>query len=96
MRSIIYQLGDDGFPRFRLGIGADLGEVPLHSYVLAGFEKEDLDPMSEAVIRCADAIETALSDGIDAAMLKFNASAKKAEDDTENDSDKNSDKDSDE
>jgi len=74
MQSIIYLLEDDQFPRFRIGIGADRGEVPLSSYVLSGFPKEKLDDVRSSVIRCADALELWLSDGIDAAMLKFNAS----------------------
>jgi len=73
MRNIIYQIQSEGFPRFRVGIGADLGRIPLRDYVLTGFEKEDLDKMRETLTRCADAVEMAISDGIDAAMLKYNA-----------------------
>ena len=80
MKNIIYLLNNDEFPRFRIGIGADMGRIPLRDYVLSGFEKEDLDDMREAVIRCADAVETALSDGIEAAMLKYNINTKKSED----------------
>jgi len=78
MKSIIYLLEDDGFPRFRIGIGADRGEIPLSSYVLSGFAEENIDEIRAAVIRCADALELMLSDGIDAAMLKYNASAKES------------------
>ena len=80
MKNIIYQLENDEFPRFRIGIGADLGRIPLRDYVLTGFEKEDLDDMREAVLRCVDAVETALSDGLEAAMLKYNLNTKKSED----------------
>jgi len=76
MKSIIYLLEDDGFPRFRLGIGAERGEVPLSDYVLSGFPEERLDEMRDAVIRCVDALELMLIDGIDAAMLKYNVTAK--------------------
>jgi len=77
MKSIIYLLEDDGFPRFRLGIGADRGDVPLSSYVLSGFPEDRVDEVRDAVIRCADAIELWLSDGIDAAMLEYNKDARK-------------------
>lgn len=77
MRDIIYQLQDDGFPRFRVGIGSERGETPLYDYVLKGFEKEQLDVVRDAVVRCADAVEMMLSDGIEAAMLKYNDAAKK-------------------
>jgi len=79
MKSIIYLLEDDGFPRFRLGIGAERGQVPLSDYVLSGFPEERLDEMRDAVIRCVDALELMLTDGIDVAMLKYNAVAKESE-----------------
>ena len=72
MKSIIYLLEDDGFPRFRIGIGAERGEVPLSNYVLSGFPEERLADVRDSVVRCADAIELTLADGIDAAMLKYN------------------------
>ena len=73
MKDIIYQLAEDSFPRFRIGIGADIGQIPLRDYVLTGFGKEDLDTMRNTVMRCVDAIEMTLEAGIDAAMLKYNA-----------------------
>jgi len=79
MRNIIYLLEDDGFPRFRLGIGAERGQDSLRDYVLTGFTKEQLEPMRDAVIRCVDAIELALSEGIEAAMLRYNLREKGAE-----------------
>jgi len=72
MKSIIYLLEDDGFPRFRIGIGAERGEMPLSSYVLSEFPEERIDEIRDAVIRCADALELMLTEGIDAAMLKYN------------------------
>jgi len=80
MKNIIYLLGKDDFPRFRIGIGADHERIPLRDYVLSGFDKEDLHDIRNAVIRCVDAIETALSDGLEAAMLKYNINTKKPED----------------
>ena len=76
MKSIIYLLENDEFPRFRIGIGPDPEPIPLRDYVLSGFDKEDLDDMRAAVIRCADSIEAALADGLEAAMLKYNTNIK--------------------
>lgn len=76
MKNIIYLLEDDGFPRFRIGIGADRGPVPLRDYVLTRFPDETVSDIRDTVIRCADAIELMLSEGIEAAMLKYNAGAK--------------------
>jgi len=79
MRNIIYLLEDDGFPRFRIGIGADRGPVPLRDYVLTGFPEENVEEIRDAVIRCADALELMLSEGVDAAMLKYNGGQKETE-----------------
>lgn len=76
MKSIIYLLENDEFPRFRIGIGPDPDLVPLRDYVLSGFDKEDLEDMRAAVIRCADSIEAALTDGLEAAMLRYNTNIK--------------------
>ena len=81
MRNIIYMLGDDGFPRFRIGIGADRGETPLYDYVLTGFEPENIEKIRDIVIRCVDAIETSLAEGLDNAMLKYNVLAKQSDND---------------
>lgn len=73
MKSIIQQLGDDQFPRVRIGIGGDRGSVPLTNYVTSGFkDKNDVKLMEEAVINTSSAIETLVSDGIDDAMQKYN------------------------
>ncbi len=74
MRSIIQHLGSDGFPRLRVGIGEgrrSTGEG-LTDHVLGDFtEAEEID-RSEAVDRAADAIETVLQRGWEAAMNEFN------------------------
>jgi len=75
MKSIIYMLENDSFPRFRLGIGKEPLDIPLREYVLTGFDKEDVDSVRDAVIRCTEAIETALEEGLESAMLKYNNAA---------------------
>jgi len=73
MRSVIRLLGDDSFPRIRIGIGADRGEIPLANYVTSGFkDKEEVKLMEEAVMNAASAIEVLLDDGIDYAMQRYN------------------------
>lgn len=82
MRSIIQQLGDDGFPRIRIGIGGDRGNIPLTNYVISGFkDKEEVKLMEEAVINAASAIETLITDGLDAAMQKYNYIVEKENED---------------
>ena len=72
MKSIILNLNFDDFPRFRVGIGADRGYIPLKDYVLTGFQKDQLDPMRSAIDKCACAIECMISEDIDTAMRKYN------------------------
>ena len=72
MRSLIYQLGYDDFPRFRIGIGADRGRIPLRDFVLSGFAADELDPMRETIDRCVDALGEMLSIGIEKTMQQYN------------------------
>lgn len=71
MRSIIYDLQDDGFPRIRIGIGTDR-KIPLAGYVLGGFGKEESKLVEDAVERATKAIECMLDKGIDIAMGEYN------------------------
>lgn len=76
MRSIVYQLDSDEFPRFRIGIGGER-KGDLASYVIGGFRKEDVPLMEEAVTQAAAAVECMLEKGIDIAMGEYNKKAKK-------------------
>jgi len=71
MRSIIEHLQTDEFPRLRLGIGrpVDGDEV---AYVLANFTPTELTVLADVFARALTAIECLLTDGLVAAMNKFN------------------------
>lgn len=71
MRSIIYDLQRDDFPRVRIGIGGER-RMSLADYVTGGFNKEERQVMEESVVRAAAAVECILSDGIDKAMNLYN------------------------
>jgi len=71
MKSIIYDIKSDDFPRIRIGIGAER-RMGLADYVLGGFGKDEKGIMENAVTRAAQAIERILSSGIDDAMNEFN------------------------
>ena len=79
MRSVVYQLNDDQFPRIRIGIGRD-EEVDLVNYVTGPFTKEEVKPLEEAVDKAVEAILCYLEEGIEPTMNKFNQRAKKDED----------------
>lgn len=71
MRSIIYQLKNDGMPRLRIGVGKpEFGD--LASYVLGKFTKEEEPLMKEAVDRAANAVEIFLEDSVQEAMNQYN------------------------
>ncbi len=71
MRDIISRLASDDFPRIRLGIGKD-PRIPLASFVLSGFTKEEEVLIDEAIKEGVDALELYLSHGLEAAMNKYN------------------------
>ena len=72
LRSIAQQLGTQEFTRLRIGVGRpERGDRrPLADYVLADFEPhEDADAI---VARAADAVETLVAEGLEAAPARFN------------------------
>ncbi len=79
MRSIIAALGSQEFARIRVGIdrpyddGAPVREPErIASWVLSAPPREQREQLEAAVSRAADAIESAVADGIEAAMSRFN------------------------
>ena len=68
--SIIDSLGTDGFTRIRIGIGRPDGDEISH--VLGNFTAEEKDTVTEAVRQAAEAVRCILSDGIEAAMNRYN------------------------
>ena len=57
MRSVIYQLGFDDFPRVRVGIGHADGQKGLIAHVLGAPEGEDREKLIAAIKDAADAAE---------------------------------------
>lgn len=77
MRSIIYDLGFDDFPRIKIGIGAEI-RMDLADYVLGGFTRDEKEAMEGAVLRAADALECIVGQGIDRAMNEYNVKPEQA------------------
>ena len=75
MASIIEHLGTQDFPRLRLGIGRPPGRMEAADYVLQDFSRADLKNLSEVLDRAADAVLTFVTEGLNAAMNKFNGTA---------------------
>lgn len=72
MKSIIYLLKEDEFPRVKIGIGRQEPGRDLADYVLSGFRKEDAQDVEDAIKKAGDASIAIVRDGIDKAMNEFN------------------------
>jgi PTH1 family peptidyl-tRNA hydrolase len=74
MASTIEKLGTKDFPRLRLGIGRPPGRMEPKDYVLQDFSKDDLKLLPDVMDRAVDAALTFMTQGLNAAMNKFNGS----------------------
>jgi PTH1 family peptidyl-tRNA hydrolase len=72
MHSIIEALGTRAFPRLRVGIDRPPGNMDPANYVLQPFTEQEAALAGEAVERAVAAVECWLSEGIVAAMDRFN------------------------
>lgn len=72
MKSIIYQLQNDGFPRVRIGIGKPPAGWDLADYVLSKFGPESRKIMNESQEKACDAVATFLSQDLNSAMNIYN------------------------
>ena len=72
LRSIIYQLGTEEFPRLRLGIGPSPEKVDLEDFVLQRFKKEEEKSVEELIQRGSEAVESSIILGVRESMNRFN------------------------
>ena len=74
IKSIIYHLKSDNFPRIKLGVGKkphpDYG---LADWVLSDFTKDEAELMRKAAGDAVEALELMINGKIDEAMSKFNS-----------------------
>ena len=70
MESIIDSLASQDFPRIRVGIGHPDGDEI--SYVLSDFTPAEREVVKEAAVKVADALHCILTEGIVAAMNRYN------------------------
>ena len=71
-KSVTSVVGTQEFSRLRLGCGPDHPVSDLAAYVLRPMKKADLEVASEMVAAAGDAVEMILTQGIAAAMNKYN------------------------
>lgn len=72
MKSIIYQIQADTFPRVRIGVGKKHPNQDLANFVLSNFAKEEEEEISSAVGKASLAVISMVEDGVDQAMNKYN------------------------
>lgn len=66
MRNIIYLLGKENFPRFRVGIGRPAEGWDMKDWVLAPYRTEELrKTMFDAFVNTADGIATYIAEGLE-------------------------------
>lgn len=72
MKSVIYQLQSDDFPRIRIGIGKAPEGWDLADYVLGRFNGEEAKVISQSVERAAAAVVEIITGGVASAMNLYN------------------------
>lgn len=73
MKSIIYNLEFDDFPRIKVAVGKKPSYMDLANFVLSGFSKQEAKIIEEEVKFASDAIEMILEEGIEKSMSMFNS-----------------------
>ena len=74
LRDIINHLGSDQFPRLRIGIG-DREQADAADFVLSRFRSSERPVIDDALILASQAVAVWVTQGIDAAMNRFNGPA---------------------
>ena len=74
MKSIVYQLGFDDFPRVRIGIGG--AEHGMIGHVLGPFSEEEKPEVKKALEDAADALELIVKGRMQDAQARFNHKGK--------------------
>lgn len=73
LKSIIYQLKSESFPRVKMGVGAPKHkDYDLADFVLGRFTKEEIPVMEEAIEKASKAVEEIIRNGAQSAMNKYN------------------------
>ncbi len=97
VKSVIQSLGGDKFPRLKIGVGASGGREEMISHVLGHFGEEEREDIRKSLELAADGVNCALSQGLNAAMNRFNQrekpKKKKAEKPSEDSDENNTDQD---
>ena len=73
IKSIIYHLGSDNFPRIKIGVGEKPHpDYDLADWVLSTFKKDEMEQFKNAVESACEAVRLIADGKTDVAMNKFN------------------------
>lgn len=70
--SILAALESDEFCRLKVGIGSSPPEQDPANYVLSPLSPDELKTLDVTLERCVSALETLITEGVEAAMNRFN------------------------
>ncbi|MBC8591233.1 aminoacyl-tRNA hydrolase [Wansuia hejianensis] len=79
LKSIIYHLQEDKFPRVKIGIGKKLEQQDLADFVLSKFTKQEMPEVETSVLNSVEAVETIIKNDINKAMNEYNSKKNKAQ-----------------
>lgn len=79
LKSIIYQLQRDDFPRVKIGIGKKREGQDLANFVLSRFSKDEREIIEESLLIGAESVEAIIKYGVDQAMNEFNTRGNRAQ-----------------
>jgi len=72
IKSILYHLKSDQFPRIRLGVGQKPPEYDLADWVLSKFTDEEIKVLSKTVDKVPDMVREIIVNGAESAMNRYN------------------------
>ncbi len=72
MKSVVYRLNSEDFPRVRVGIGMPEYKNDLINYVIGNISDEDYETLKIGIEKASEAVTSIIKDGIDNAMNKYN------------------------
>ena len=73
IKSIIYHLNSDNFPRIKVGVGAKPHpDYNLADWVLSNFKKDEMEELKKAITKATEVLPFMLDGEIDKAMNKAN------------------------
>lgn len=73
IKSIIWQLNSDVFPRLKIGVGDRKDkDDDLKDYVLGRFSKEDMETLKKTMEKAVDSLKYILDGDTDGAMSRYN------------------------